>query len=310
MAYIDETFVKIYHDNVLMALQQKGSRLRPFVANDELTGEQDFYDRLDKDDDVTTLTDDNTSVDTRHPDTVITDPSWDRRMVSGSFLTKAYLLEQKDKVRRLSDPTNAYIQNIAYAIGRKIDKLILSASLGTAYTGKAGTTPVAFPDSQVVKADYETANIATGLTYTKLMAAKKLFDSADVDQDEPRYLVVNADQIFNLLDDIASTNLTRDAETVRAITQGSIDTYMGFKFIMTNLIPSETVTLTDGSTTADVDDVIGFTQEGLLLAVNNETVAKISDRPDKNHATQVFFGLYAGATRMDEQRVVKIECAK
>jgi len=133
-------------------------------------------------------------------------------------------------------------------------------------------------------------------------------DSADVDPNEPRYLILPARQVFSLLNDLASTNLTRDAETVRAIAQGTINSYMGFEFVMTNLTNTETVTLTDGTTTADVDDVIGLTKEGLLLAINKETQAKIDERPDKNYAVQIFFGMYAGATRMDEQRIVELQC--
>jgi len=302
--YIDTAFVKIFHDNILMALQQRGSRLRPYVTNDVLRGEQMFYDVLDKDDDITTLVDDNTSVDTRHPDTVITDPTWNRRMVTGKFLTKAYLIENKDRVRMLADPTDKYILNIANAMGRKIDKIILNAATGTAYTGKDGTTAVDLPSTQVVAHDDK------GLTFDKLMQAKEILDSADVPPDEPRYLVLPARQVFKLLDDLAGTNLTRDADTVRAIAQGGLDTYMGFKFIMTNLTNTETVTLSDGTTTKTADDVICFTQEGILLAINKETQAKISERPDKNYATQIFFGMYVGGTRLDEQRVVKIQAVQ
>jgi len=296
--FIDTAFVKIFHDNIIMALQQKGSRLRQYVLNDTLKGEQMFYDVLDKDDDITTLVDDNTSVNTRHPDTVITDPTWNRRMVSGEFLTKAYLIEQKDRVRMLADPTDRYVQNIAYAMGRKIDKLILNAATGTAYTGKDGTVAVDLPSTQVI------AHNSEGLTFEKLMQAKEILDSADVDPDEPRYIVLPARQVFKLLDDLANTNLTRDAETVRAIAQGGIDTYMGFKFIMTNLTNTED----DNGTT--VDDVICFTKEGILLAINKETQARITERPDKNYATQIFFGMYVGSTRLDEQRVVKIQAVQ
>ena len=307
--YIDTAFVKIFHDNIIMALQQKGSRLKNIVLNDVLKGEQGFYDVLEKDDNITTLVDDNTSVATRHPDTVISDPEWNRRMISGSFLTKAYLIEQKDRVRMLADPTSRYVQNIAYAMGRKIDHLILNAATGTAYTGKDGTTAVTLPSTQLITADYEVANTAAGLTFDKLMYAKETLDSANVDPAEPRYLILPARQVFALLNDLASTNLTRDADTVRAIAQGNINTYMGFDFVMTNLTNTETgVLLTDGTTTANVDDVIACTKEGILLAINKETQAKINERPDKNYATQIFFGMYAGATRMDEQRVVEIQC--
>lgn len=308
--YIDEIFVKQYHDAVMLALQQKGTVLSPYVRQDTLNGEVGFYDFLEPDDDINTIVDDNTSVDTRHPDTVITDPTWTRRMVSAQYFTKAYLIEDRDKIRAFRDPTSEYVQNIAMSMGRKIDKLLLNAALGTAYTGKDGTVAVDLPSTQVVKADFETANTATPLTFEKLMYAKMILDSNNIYPDEKRIIVVNARQIYNLIKDLANTNMTRDAETVRSIAQGDINTYMGFTFVMTNLVNSETVTLTDGTTTATVDDIIAFTTPGLLLAKNKETKARIAERPDKNHAVQVFFGMYVGATRMDEKRVVKIEAAQ
>lgn len=301
MSFIDTAFVKIFHDNVQLALQQKGSRLRNCVTVDTLHGEEGYYDFLLKDDDVTTLTDDFTSVATMHPDTVITEPQWMRRKVTGQYLTKAYLIEKKDKIRLLADPTNAYVQAIAYAMGRKIDKLIINAATATAYTGKDGTVAVDLPASQVV------AHNDTGLTLEKILQAKLLLDEAEA-FDEERYFIVTPKQLANLL---ANTDVkATDYLSIKALVQGDTDTYMGFKFIVSNLLNTETVTLSDGTTTATADICLVFTKPGILLAIGKEAEASIDKRPDKNNAIQIFFGMYAGATRMDEQRVVKVQCVQ
>ena len=84
---------------------------------------------------------------------------------------------------------------------------------------------------------------------------------------------------------------------------------MGFKFITSNLLDTEEVTLSDTST-ATADVCLVFTKPGVLLAIGKEADASIDKRPDKNNAIQIFFGMYAGATRMDENRVVKVPCVQ
>ena len=298
--YIDTAFVKIFHDNVQLALQQKGSRLKPFVTVDDLHGEEGYYDFLLKDDDVTVVADDFTDVNTMHPDTVITEPQWMRRKVTGKYLTKAYLIEKKDKIRLLADPTNAYVQAIAYAMGRKIDKLIIDAVTATAYTGKNGTVAVDLPSSQIIEHN------DTGLTLEKILQAKIILDEADA-FDEERYFVVTPRQLANLLSntDVKAT----DYLSIKALVQGDTDTFMGFKFITSNLLNTEEVTLSDSST-ATADVCLVFTKPGVLLAIGKEADASIDKRPDKNNAIQIFFGMYAGATRMDENRVVKVPCVQ
>ncbi len=304
MAYIDNAFVKKFHNDILMALQQKGSRLANLVERDVLQGEQEFFDFLEADDDIAEVGTNYAGGDPLHPDTVITDPTWTRRMVTGTYLTKAYIVNKRDVLKLLRDPTNRYIQSIAWAMGRKQDKLIISAATGNAYTGRDGTVAVALPASQ------QTDLGDAGLTFKKLKQARQILEENEVSQDEPTYLVLPPRQVFHLLDDLLASNLTRDAETVKAITEGNLDTYMGFTFVKTNLTLTETVTLSDGTTTATADVVFAYAKSGLLLAVSGETEASIDKRPDKNNDYQIFFGMYAGATRMDEKRVVKIDCVQ
>ena len=47
---------------------------------------------------------------------------------------------------------------------------------------------------------------------------------------------------------------------------------------------------------------------GMKLAIGSEPQVKISERDDKNYATQVFVSMSIGATRMQEELVGYIEC--
>ena len=139
---------------------------------------------------------------------------------------------------------------------------------------------------------------STGLTVAKLRAAKKILGEGEVDKSIARHIAVMAEQLDDLL---ATTEVTSsDFNTVKALVQGELDTFLGFKF-------HETQRLTDDGTDRQV---IAWAQDGILLGVGQNPVARISERNDKNHATQVFYSMTIGATRMEEAKVVEVACVE
>jgi hypothetical protein len=83
------------------------------------------------------------------------------------------------------------------------------------------------------------------------------------------------------------------------VVQGEVDTFLGFNFIRTERI---------GVDSNSDHKVLYFAQDGLLLALGQQPQIKISERPDKNHSTQIFASMVIGATRMEESKVGYIEC--
>ena len=90
-----------------------------------------------------------------------------------------------------------------------------------------------------------------------------------------------------------------DYATVKALVQGAIDTFMGFKFVRSQRLG------TDGSGDRQV---LAFTKSAIGLAVGKDMSTKISERADKNYATQVFLSMTIGATRVEDEKVVEIAC--
>ena len=76
---------------------------------------------------------------------------------------------------------------------------------------------------------------------------------------------------------------------------------MGFTFIHTERLP------VNGSAERRV---AAWARTGMQLNVGAEPKARISERADKSHATQVYFCMSVGATRLEEKRVVEIPCAE
>jgi hypothetical protein len=280
---ITTAFVEQYSANIQLLSQQSGSRLRDKVRLETVVGKNAFFDQVGA---VTAV-----ARTVRHSDTPQFDTPHSRRRVSLVDYEYADLIDDLDKVRLLADPTSSYAQAAANAMGRAMDDAIIAAAFGTAYTGVAGATSTSLPSSQI----YSEAG-TDGLTINKLKAAKRYLDLSDVDPSISRFIVVGPRQIDDLLGTIQVTSA--DYNTVKALAMGDINTFMGFNFVMSNRLPI----------TSSKRSVLAFAQDGLLLAVGKDATARIDERSDKGYATQVYYSAAFGATRMEEPKVVKIEC--
>lgn len=290
---ITTAFVQQYRANVEHLVQQKGSRLRALVRAETQNAEFEFYDRIG----ATTAQE----VTGRHQDTPLINVPHDRRRVSLRDFDWADLIDRPDRIRMLIDPSSPYSQNAAYALGRKMDEVILDAAFGSVYTGKTGATTVTFPSTQQVAVDYvETGAAAnSGLTIAKLRKAKQILDANEVDPTERRYIAVTAKQVTDLL---RTTEVSSaDYNTVRALVQGELNTFMGFEFVRTELVRTNA---------SNHRRVLAWAQSGLLLAVGQDIITDIGPRRDKRNSTQVYVSASFGATRMEEEKVVEIICAE
>jgi hypothetical protein len=284
---ITTSFVEQYSSNVAMLAQQMGSRLRSAVDVETITGKNAFFDQVG-----VTAAIQRTS---RHADTPQIDTPHARRRVSLADYEWADLIDDQDKVRMLIDPTSSYAKAAAAAMGRAMDDVIITALGGSADTGETGGTAVALPSGS----KFATSDQSDGLTVNKLIAAKKFFDLNDVDPSIPRFIVAGATQMSDLL---GTTQITSsDFNTVKALVQGDVDTFMGFKFIMSNRLGLD-------ATNTDDRKIFAFTQDAIKLGVGKDITAKIDVRPDKSYATQVYTCMSIGATRMEENKVFQIPC--
>jgi hypothetical protein len=87
----------------------------------------------------------------------------------------------------------------------------------------------------------------------------------------------------------------------KALVQGEIDTFMGFNFIRTERLDTNS---------SSNRLVLAFAKSGIGLAVGSDIQTRISERADKNYATQVFLSMTIGATRIEDEKVVEIECTE
>lgn len=283
---VTTAFVQQYSTNVQLLLQQRGSRLRDCVTVGSYTGKA--AKAVEQIGEVTAQ-----ARTSRHADTPLISTPHDARWVHPTDYEWADTIDDQDKLRMLIDPTSPYAMNGAYALGRAMDSLIITAALGAALTGENGSTSTPFDTS-----NQQIAVGAAGLTVAKLRTAKKKLMANEVDvENDPLYCAVTAVQLDNLL---GTTEVTSsDYNTVKALVSGSVDTFMGFKFIHTELLGL------DGSSDRRC---IAWAKSGLHLGIWNDITTKISERADKSYATQVYVKGTFGATRVEEGKVVEIIC--
>ena len=284
---ITTSFVEQYSSNVQMLSQQMSSKLRGSVDVESIVGKNAFFEQIDSTAAVLRTS--------RHGDTPQIDTPHSRRRVSLADYEWADLIDDTDKIRSLVDPTSAYAKNAAAAMNRAMDDVIITAINASASTGVSGATGVALPSTQ----KFATSNQSDGLTIAKLLAAKKNFDNNDIDPSRRRFLVCGPQQIADLL---AVTQVTSsDFNTVKALAQGDINSFLGFEFIMSNRLPFD-------ATNGDDRLIFAYTEDAIKLAIGKDVSAQISERADKSYSTQVYYCMSLGSTRMEEKAVFQIPC--
>jgi hypothetical protein len=289
---ITTAMVEMYKANVYHLTQQKGSKLRMTCEIEEVNGKNKYIDQLGS-----TTARQRTS---RHADTPRMDTPHARRRLSLTDFDWADLIDDEDLVRTLIDPASKYAEAAAMAMGRAMDDVIIAAADGTAYTGESGGTSTSFDTNMVVDVQTVWPGVSaadTGLNVAKLIAAAEKLHSRDVDPDEEKYLVPNFRQISSLLKD--EKHVSSDYNVLRPLVDGNVVKYMGFTIVPCNRI---------GTDSNGDDKVLFYAKRGMCLGVGKDISTKITERPDKNYATQVFASMSIGATRLEEARVGYIEC--
>lgn len=292
---IETAFQQSYHNEFEIKFQQNGSRLRPFVTVRPQNTKRDFHDRIG--------TVAFTEKTTRHAPTVLEEVEHTRISVSMRDYRNAIPFDTEDKLRmNLNDPRMAYAETQAKALGRQLDSVIIAAATGTTYTGEDGTTAETYSASTYGVAVDAVApgQIAadSNLTIEKLIQARsKLFTAEAVSDGEPLVCIVTQSQLNSLLRIAEIQNI--DTNEIRALVRGSIDTYMGFNFIRTQLLTKDA---------NNVRTCLAFPKSAIVVGMADERTTKIDQRADLNYTWQVWTQGTFGAARTWREKVVSIAC--
>ena len=293
---VTEAMVQQYGTNFRQLYQQRQSRLTPWCQMESgIVGQSKSVERVGKAEayDITS----------RHADTKYVEVPHSRRWLDLQDKGWAELVDEMDKIRMLGDPTSPYGALAVTALNRVKDDIILAAARGNARTN-AGL--IALPSSQKI------AVSASNLTMAKLLATKEILDANEVDDDQSmamdgqssteqssRVFVVNAKMLTNLYGTTEIKSV--DYNSVKALAQGQIDTFLGFKFVRSERLAKD-ATATTGYAVAYAKSCVG-------LGIGKDIVSSIDVLPGKNYSAQIYARMSIAATRLEDEGVVEIACA-
>ena len=275
-------------------LQQGDSRFRDKVRVEQIKGKERNFSQLGSVGPMRAIT-------TRNGQTIPADSPMAKRWVRPTGYDFVTWIDELDDLAlgELPAPESAHVQAHAMAANRNIDDVLIEAATGTAYIGETGVTAVDLTSDEQVAVNYVESGSAvnTGMTIGKLRRAKFLMDTAEVPNGE-RYLAITAKQLQDLL---ATTEITSaDFNSVKALVQGEVDTFLGFKFVRSERLALVTAT--------DVRSAFAWHKPGLLLGIGQGRKVRMDILPTQNHTVQIRTTEVIGATRMEEARIVEIFC--
>ena len=282
-----------YSADVALLSQQKASRLFQACRTETLNAEFGYFDQVGS---VTAV-----ERFTRHADTPFTEIPFSRRQVRMRDFELSDIIDKQDKVRMAFDPGSPTMLAFAAAQGRQLDQTVIDAYFGTAYTGKTGATSTVFLAGNQIANNYVESGgaVSSGLTVAKLRKAKELLDAAEagVDPDEARFIACTSHEVTNLLRQTEITSA--DYNNVKALVNGDVGTFMGFKFIRTELVPLNA---------SSYRRVMAWVKSGVLIATGDPGETNAEKDPTKGFNTRIHTKFTVGATRMEEAKAVEIIC--
>lgn len=278
---IEQHHVLKYDEDVKAAYQQKGSRLRPYVEiKSGFVGKSFSVNRLG--------TVEAATKDTRHTAHDHQNPEHTVRWGNLVYYYNSLMMDPDDDDRVLADPKNKYVMAAANSLGRKTDAVIIAAGLGSAVSQEDRTGLVALPAAQKIA-------VGSGpLDIVKLTQAKRMLDEAEVD-DDGRTFVTSAQGLEDLL---ATTQITSsDYNNVKALVQGQVDTFLGFKFVRTQLL----------SRVSTTRSCMAFHKDAIVLGVTRDMYNRIAQRRDMHDAWETYAATDIGAVRRWDEGVIQVD---
>lgn len=142
---------------------------------------------------------------------------------------------------------------------------------------------------------------ATALTVAKLALCGQLLDAAGFTEANglgmPRYFITNAYNKWQLLQTTEVKSI--DYNTVKALAEGKIDTFMGFKFLFLEALNTD-------ATETDCINSYACVQGAIALGVGQEIQTQVYPRGDYSNAWYCYASASKGATRQEGPGVIEI----
>jgi hypothetical protein len=330
---IEEAYVRQFQEGFEQAYQQDQSILDPLVDRDTQKSEYKSWQRIGEAEEMTEDT-------TRYGDNPVSEIPHDNRRISLRHYELGKYIDPKDLMKVVSDPSNAYSTALLKSGKRKRDDFLIDKYFGDAYTGKEGSTAVAYARTSddenditirigelsngssnkisatagrytLVSGDYEGVSVganfdgstgtASGLTIEKLKGLRTAMLRIEaIEQDDVLPMLLTSYQLDDLLKEDEIINA--DYSVRKNLAEGNVTTYMGYRFILCERLP-----LSSGSG-GDERRCMVFTPKALKLTIGEDLKGDMWKDSSKKNIPYMYFKQSIGASRMWGEVAGEIRC--
>ena len=297
---IPQLYTEMFNLNIRTVAQQNKSRLAETVTSESQSTEVEYIDEIQPIELVRKTA--------RNASTPLDPAIYYRR---ASFLQDWHrgvpVKDPSDTIRMsMRDPTWAVTGQLASARNRCRDTNIIRIALGTVQRRdeeRESFDQIDIPASNRVAVNYVSSGtpVNSNLTIAKLIKMRSILGLSEDDAlatGAPEiYFVHSQRQIDSLLlyAEQVSNNLYAE---VRALMDGKIHYFMGFKFVQTELLP-----VVNGIRTC-----MAYTKDTILEKVGMNDFSRVDIREDKSYITQAYTMVSYGGVRRQEKTIVTCQC--
>lgn len=292
MPTLSTNIEKVYQKGFTPLLQAMVSKLRPLVTVKSFPNAKEFYMNQIGQTSVSEVSDLTAA-------TILSSTTTARRQIKKKNYYYHELITD-DQVNNMSfDPKADLVTNIMRAFAVKIDEVIVAAATATALTGVDGGTSTVFDT-----ANQTIVHGSSGAGYQKILDGVEIYLANDFVGDRLSW-IVGPKQVNELLNVSQITN--RDYMKLQP-TEIMSPMMNGYLFTINVGINVDVFVSTALAVTSQVRSTLLFPKGGIGFGIGLEPNAKFVTRGDLNSQDQISIGAIFGASRLDEQQVVVIEC--
>lgn len=338
METITEALKEQFAKNIQLNIQQEGSKLKKYVTvgtqDTEVMSFESMENHETESRNRVALDDNPMFGHYRDPDDgneleqiKFKIPTISRRYMTCAAEFWNAVMDRNDKLNLLTDPTSHFPKMAGWAMGRKHDRVIIKAFGEPVRAGRTGNKTINFDvERHVIPTGINitdpgltlNAQIAAdenreiirqkraGLTVDKLIKAHHILKKRSFGMFDKLYLLCSSQQISDLLKDPQITSY--DYNSVRALVSGEVNSFLGFTFIISEMLGGIYDSTGDKAKYA-IRDCYAFNEGAVRFNTVNGSVKKSIEEMLQYHFAKILYYSEAfGAVRDNEKAVVAIKC--
>jgi hypothetical protein len=268
-----------FEANLRALSQQKGSKLRPYTV-ERNAPDMHLWDRIGA------LA---TTSRTAGGNTADTALALTRRRSKPADFEVSNLVDPTNIAQAARDPRSDVLQAHAWAHGRNIDDVVITAAIGA--TEVEDGTSTGFPAGQGL------GGATQAFDFNFITSVNEKFWSNNVPQDEEKVFVIRPNGAKKLLQMTQATS--SDYVMAQAlVSKGIVENWLGYTWIV--------------STSASLTNVSGsqyyymaMTKRAIGLHITKDLWSRVVESSEKSFAWRVYSAMAFGATRIEDAHVVR-----